>query len=260
MPRGRKRRGPQDGPAMAATSRDFPRKKTKFLCYFPGILRYNRGNGIAICPQTKGHNMKVSEARAAVGGLSKTSKMPCKSWGISAKACKTGSKLAKVEGTVCHGCYALKGAYVWPVVEKAHAKRLDAIYTTGWVDAMVTAINGDKYFRWFDSGDIQSDEHLTNIVRVAIATPNTKHWLPTKEYLMISRFMRKHGSFPKNLVVRVSSPNIDQAPVKHYRHTSTVHTGKPFGRECIAHKQDNECKDCRACWNPRIKNISYKYH
>ena len=96
--------------------------------------------------------MKVSEARAAVGGLSQTSKMPCKSWGISAKACKTGGKLAKVEGTVCHGCYALKGAYVWPVVEKAHAKRLDAIFTSGWVDAMVTAINGDDYFRWFDSG------------------------------------------------------------------------------------------------------------
>ena len=204
--------------------------------------------------------MKVSEARAAVGGLSKTSKMPCKSWGISAKACKTGSKLAKVKGTVCHGCYALKGAYVWPVVEKAHAKRLDAIFTSGWVDAMVTAINGDEYFRWFDSGDIQSDEHLANIVRVAIATPNTKHWLPTKAYLRVARFMRKHGSFPKNLIVRVSSPNIDQAPIKHYQHTSTVHTGKPFGRECIAYKQDNECKDCRACWNPRIKNISYKYH
>ena len=71
--------------------------------------------------------MKVSEARAAVGGLSQTSKMPCKSWGISAKACKTGGKLAKVEGTVCHGCYALKGAYVWPVVEKAHAKGMKVI-------------------------------------------------------------------------------------------------------------------------------------
>ena len=171
--------------------------------------------------------MKVSEARAAVGGLSKTSKMPCKSWGISAKACKTGSKLAKVEGTVCHGCYALKGAYVWPVVEKAHAKRLDAIFTSGWVDAMVTAINGDEYFRWFDSGDIQSDEHLAIIVRST--QYQTPHWLPTKEYLMIARFMRKHGSFPKNLIVRVSSPNIDQAPIKHYQHTSTVHTGSYSG-------------------------------
>ena len=204
--------------------------------------------------------MLKKEAREITGGLSAPSKLPGPAYNLPATQCITGAKLVKVPGSVCHGCYALKGAYVWPVVEKAHAKRLDAIYTAGWVDAMVTAINGDEYFRWFDSGDIQSDEHLANIVRVAIATPNTKHWLPTKEYLMIARFMRKHGSFPKNLVVRVSSPNIDQAPIKHYQHTSTVHTGKPFGRECIAYKQNNECKDCRACWNPRIKNISYKYH
>jgi len=204
--------------------------------------------------------MKVSEARAAVGGLSQTSKMPCRSWGISATKCKTGSKLAKKKGTVCHDCYALKGAYVWSSVRKAHERRLSLINTSGWVDNMVAAINGDEYFRWFDSGDIQDDNHLADIVRVAIATPDTKHWLPTKEYLIVARYMRKHGRFPKNLTVRVSSPNIDQAPIEHYQHTSTVHTKKPFGRECIAHKQDNECKDCRACWNPRIKNISYKYH
>ena len=204
--------------------------------------------------------MKLSEARAAVGGLSQTSKMPCRSWGISATKCKTGSKLAKKEGTVCHDCYALKGAYVWPSVRKAHERRLSLINTSGWVDNMVSAINNDKYFRWFDSGDIQDDNHLADIVRVAIATPDTKHWLPTKEYLIVARYMRKHGRFPKNLTVRVSSPNIDQAPIEHYQHTSTVHTNQPFGRECIAYKQDNECKDCRACWNPRIKNISYRYH
>ena len=204
--------------------------------------------------------MKLSEARAAVGGLSQTSKMPCRSWGISATKCKTGSKLAQKKGTVCHDCYALKGAYVWPSVRKAHERRLSLINTSGWVDNMVSAINNDKYFRWFDSGDIQDDNHLADIVRVAIATPDTKHWLPNKEYLIVARYMRKHGSFPKNLTVRVSSPNIDQAPIEHYQHTSTVHTNQPFGRECIAHKQDNECKDCRACWNPRIKNISYRYH
>ena len=203
--------------------------------------------------------MKVSEAREIVGGLSKTSKMPCKSWGISAKACKVGSKLAKIEGSVCHGCYALKGAYVWPTVESAHKRRLEAISNSNWVDAMVTAINGDEYFRWFDSGDIQSDEHLKDIVRVAKQTPKTKHWLPTKEYLIVARFLRRY-EFPKNLVVRVSSPHIDQEPLKQYKYTSTVHVTKPFGRECIAYKQNNECQECRACWNPRIKNISYKYH
>jgi len=204
--------------------------------------------------------MKVSEARAAVGGLSQTSKMPCRSWGISADYCKTGSKLAQIEGSICSTCYAQKGAYKWTPTKNAQERRLSLINTSVWVDNMVVAINGDEYFRWFDSGDIQDDNHLADIVRVAIATPDTKHWLPTKEYLIVARYMRKHGKFPKNLTVRVSSPNIDQAPIEHYQHTSTVHTNQPFGRECIAHKQDNECKDCRACWNPRIKNISYRYH
>ena len=170
--------------------------------------------------------MKVSEARAAVGGLSQTSKMPCRSWGISATKCKTGSKLAKKQGTVCHNCYALKGAYVWPSVRKAHERRLSLINTSGWVDNMVAAINGDEYFRWFDSGDIQDDNHLVAIVRVVIATPKTKHWLPTKEYLIIARFMRKHGKFPKNLIVRVSSPNIDQAPIgRTPRSNAATYTG-----------------------------------
>ena len=31
-------------------------------------------------------------------------------------------------------------------------------------------------------------------------------------------------------------------------------------RACPAPKQNNECKDCRACWDPEIKNISYWAH
>ena len=205
--------------------------------------------------------MKVSEARAAVGGLSQTSKMPCRSWGISATKCKTGSKLAKKEGTVCHDCYALKGAYVWPSVRKAHERRLSLINTSGWVDNMVSAINNADYFRWFDSGDLQSDEMLADIVRVAIATPETKHWLPTHEIFIVSRYLRKHGKFPSNLIVRVSAAMVDGEPSKRFELTSTVHKlNKPIGRECPSSKQGNKCADCRACWNPRIKNISYRYH
>jgi len=51
--------------------------------------------------------------------LSNTSKMPCKSWGIPATKCITGKKLNKIAGSVCNGCYALKGAYSWPVVKNA---------------------------------------------------------------------------------------------------------------------------------------------
>ena len=42
--------------------------------------------------------------------------MPGKSISLSAEKCITGSKLAKIKDTVCEDCYALKGAYRYPVV------------------------------------------------------------------------------------------------------------------------------------------------
>jgi len=73
--------------------------------------------------------MKVTELDNITGTLSKPSKMPGWSYGIPAKECKTGSKLAKIPGTVCHGCYALKGCYVFPNVQEAQYKRLSCFET-----------------------------------------------------------------------------------------------------------------------------------
>ena len=70
--------------------------------------------------------MKTSEALKLVGGLSKPSKMPGWAYGIPAKECKTGSKLRKVKDSVCYNCYALKGCYVFKVVQEAQYRRLAA--------------------------------------------------------------------------------------------------------------------------------------
>ena len=44
------------------------------------------------------------QAKEIIGGdLSATTKMPCKSFNLPAWECRTGSKLAKIPGTVCHG-------------------------------------------------------------------------------------------------------------------------------------------------------------
>jgi hypothetical protein len=60
------------------------------------------------------------QAKEIIGGdLSATTKMPCKSFNLPAWECKTGSKLAKIPGTVCHGCYAMKGKlYKIPISQK----------------------------------------------------------------------------------------------------------------------------------------------
>jgi hypothetical protein len=71
--------------------------------------------------------MKTQEALKLVGGLSKPSKMPGWAYGIPAKECKTGKKLQNVEGSTCYGCYALKGCYVFKVVQDAQYRRLGSI-------------------------------------------------------------------------------------------------------------------------------------
>ena len=76
------------------------------------------------------------EAWALVGGLSNPSKMPGYGYGLSAKDCITGSKLRKIANSVCAGCYALKGRYVFPNVYQAHQNRLKSIQDKLWVEAM----------------------------------------------------------------------------------------------------------------------------
>ena len=34
----------------------------------------------------------------------------------------------------------------------------------------------------------------------------------------------------------------------------------PDGFNCPASKQDNQCAECRACWDSSVENINYKKH
>ena len=199
--------------------------------------------------------MKTEEAWTIVGGLSKPSKMPGWSIGLPAKECKTGAKLRQIKDSVCYDCYALKGCYVFKVVQDAQYKRLAAVRSPQWVQAMAHLINSKKsnVFRWHDSGDVQDLEHLNKIYEVCRLTPTRRHWMPTREAWVKDHLNRA----PSNLVIRFSSPMIDQGPVNSWANTSTVVTS---GATCPSAKQGNQCLDCRNCWNPEIKNISYGQH
>tara|TARA_R100001509_G_scaffold14983_1_gene7647 strand:+ start:381 stop:983 length:603 start_codon:yes stop_codon:yes gene_type:complete len=200
--------------------------------------------------------MLKKEATAITGGLSKPSKMPGPAHNLPAWNCITGGKLQAVKGSVCAGCYAMKGRYRFKNVRAALDRRLQALTNPRWVDAMTALITGEPWFRWHDSGDIQSAQHLKNIFEVCNRTPDTKHWLPTREVKFLK--LIDPATVPANLIIRISSHMIDQGPVKHWPWTSTVRTdGK---HSCPASKQNNECKDCRACWDRSTANVSYGKH
>ena len=88
--------------------------------------------------------MNTKEASKIVGKLSKTSKMPCHSYNLPATKCITGAKMAKIKGTTCYDCYALKGMYNFPVVKNAMLRRHEAINHPEWVFAMSVLINSKK--------------------------------------------------------------------------------------------------------------------
>jgi hypothetical protein len=200
--------------------------------------------------------MLKKEARQITGGLSKPSKMPGPAHNLPAQACKTGAKLVNVPGSVCAGCYALKGRYRFNNVQQALQRRLKALESPLWVEAMTTLIKGQDWFRWHDSGDIQSMEHLNNIFKVCKLTPETRHWMPTRE----AQFLKDLNpeEVPENLIIRMSSHMIDQGPVKQWPWTSTVTSGE--GRTCPAPEQGNECGSCRACWDRSTPNVCYGKH
>ena len=126
--------------------------------------------------------MKVKEAIKITDSFTRTSKMPGLSYSFPAWECKTGSKLRLIPDSVCSMCYALKGNYPrYKAIKAAQYRRLEAMKDPRWVDAMTAVIKRQKWFRWHDAGDVQSLEHLNKIFRICEATPETRHWLPTRE-------------------------------------------------------------------------------
>ena len=211
--------------------------------------------------------MRKLDAALVAGSVTQTTKMPCKSYSLPTVACITGFKMAQIPGSICSTCYANKGNYVAYAnnIEPAQHARLDSLSDPLWVDAMVSHIGNDSYFRWHDSGDLQGLWHLEKIAQVAQLTPDCLHWLPTREYSMVKAYITKHGALPGNLIVRLSAMYVDKhvtipASLQNQANVtvSNVHTVTPMGLECHAPKNKGQCGPCRACWG--TEPVSYKAH
>jgi hypothetical protein len=153
-----------------------------------------------------------------------------------------------------------------PNVRNALQKRFNSINKPEWVDAMTIAIAGKEtsgYFRWHDSGDIQSVEHLRKICQIAINLPSIKFWLPTREYSFVTQYKKQFGDIPSNLTIRLSSLMINgNAPtgIAKILGLTTSGVSKDNSFTCPASNQDNKCLSCRACWDKSVTNVSYKLH
>lgn len=206
--------------------------------------------------------------------FSKPGKMPCSTFSTPAQACITGSKLRLVPNSVCSDCYALKGNYRFPNVKAPRETNLAAVlgdlhtWRASMVD-MLLKTEKSGYFRWHDSGDVQSYEHLLAIIDIAAALPHIRFWLPTKEKQFLNRLRRDIAQgvlhpLPANLTIRLSMAMIDETPHGAWPLTSTVHRAGNYtpehGRQCGAYQNKGKCGDCRTCWDATVDNVTYPKH
>jgi hypothetical protein len=213
--------------------------------------------------------MTTKDAVIVTGGLSHSEKCGA-GYSVPASKCITGCRLRKKVGSVCSVCYAFdRGRYTFRNVKSALAKRMTAMDRDEWVDGMVHLIGDSLWFRWFDSGDLHSVKSLDKIAEVCRRTPNTRHWLPTKEWhgmegknKIIEKWLIKHKDFPKNLCVRRSMYFLDQpAPKDEPGQYSMVVTRREFAT-CMATVDGGSCESnhCRKCWNRRVRVVKYLKH
>lgn len=229
--------------------------------------------------------MKIKTAIEVTGGLSDPSKMPCKSYNLPSTHCVFGSTLKQnAADSVCSVCYASKGRYRFPNVCKAMETRLNLLEHPDWVEGMISLISkqSPEYFRWHDSGDIQSREHYANIMLVVYKTPDTLHYLPTKEYRVVNEYPYP---VPANLCIRFSNPFINgewpegQFEEQRMQYCDGIWARKGFINYACTYKDKEaaldrglsedaiclgsvtgSCGDCRKCWDRSVSCTAYLSH
>jgi Gene product 88 len=200
--------------------------------------------------------------------ISVTSKLDgIRSWSLQAiDTCPGSIASPGVLVDACKGCYATTGNYNYPNVKAPREFNRTDWERMDWVDDMVAALENDRYFRWFDSGDVYSLALAEKILEVMIRTPWCKHWLPTRMH-----------KFPKFRMVFDSMKSLDNVSVRFSSDSITgeyipgLH-GSVIGPDaatyvdfegsslCRAYEHEGKCSGCRACWDKSVDLICYPAH
>jgi hypothetical protein len=200
--------------------------------------------------------------------ISITSKLDgIRSWSLQAiDTCPGSIASPGVLVDACKGCYATTGNYNYPNVKAPREFNRTDWERLDWSDDMVAALENDRYFRWFDSGDVYSLALAEKILEVMQRTPWCKHWLPTRMH-----------KFPKFRIVFDSMKSLDNVSVRFSSDSITgeyipgLH-GSVIGPDaatyvdfegsslCRAYEHDGKCSGCRACWDKSVDLICYPAH
>jgi hypothetical protein len=197
--------------------------------------------------------------------LSKASKMPCKSWSLEALVTCPASK--NKDGSLvdaCKGCYATTGNYRFPNVKAPRAHNKDDWKRDEFVAEFVQELDTERYFRWFDSGDMYDLRLANKILEIMQSTPWVNHWLPTRmhKFAKFAEVIAQMEALP-NVVVRKSSDSVTGGVIEGLT-TSTIApdaASAPEGAKvCEAYTRGGKCGTCRLCWSKDVALVAYPAH
>lgn len=198
--------------------------------------------------------------------ISTTSKLDgIRSWSLQAlDTCPGSVSSPGVLVDACKGCYATTGNYRYPNVKAPRLENREDWQRIEWCDDMVRALDKDRFFRWFDSGDMYTLGLAEKILEVMQRTPWCSHWLPTRmhKFPKFRAVLRDMQALP-NVMVRFSSDSVRGEYVKGLHGSVIVPDAEtlPDGVSlCGAYSREGKCGGCRACWNKDVSVIAYPAH
>jgi hypothetical protein len=198
--------------------------------------------------------------------ISVTSKLDgIRSWSLQALDTCPGSIASPGELVdACKGCYATTGNYRFANVKAPRAHNKEDWARLEWVDDMVQELNKDRFFRWFDSGDMYALGLAEKMLEVMKRTPWVQHWLPTRmhKFPKFALVLQQMAALP-NVSVRFSSDSVTGDYTKKLHGSVIIPTAADVKKGmtlCRAYENAGKCSGCRACYDKKVKVIAYPAH
>jgi len=198
--------------------------------------------------------------------LSVTSKLDgIRSWSLNAlDTCPGSIESPGVLVDACKGCYATTNFYLMKTTRAPREHNKLDWQRLNWVDDMVQALGNDRYFRWFDSGDMYSLGLAEKMLEIMQRTPWVSHWLPTRMHKFPKfKLVLDQMKALKNVSVRFSSDSINGEYIKGLHGSVIIPTPEQLKKGmtlCQAYEHNGTCNGCRACYDKKVKVIAYPAH
>ena len=124
---------------------------------------------------------KMKSELSSTVKLSNTSKLGVKSWSVQAiNTCPASIGKDGQLVDACKGCYATAGNYRFANVKALREFNRQAWQEDSFVQDFIKALHKERFFRWFDSGDMYDLRLANKMLEIMQATPHVQHWLPTR--------------------------------------------------------------------------------